>query len=173
MTVDPVLAQVSRLGLALLLGVAALHKLRDLAAFRASVREYRIGPDPLAPLFAATVVAAELAVTGLLLWPAVDPAGAIGALALLALYSFAIGLNLVRGRRHVDCGCLGPARRQPLAPWLLVRNAALALAPLGLLAPVASRPLLWVDLLSIAAAMLTLSLLWNAIHQLGALPERS
>lgn len=171
MSVDPVLAQVARLGLALLFAIAAFHKLRDAAAFRTTLGEYRIAPASLTPALALGVVGAELATTGLLLLPGASSGGAAGALALLAAYSAAIGINLWRGRRHLDCGCLGPASRQPIAPWLLARNAAVALAALVLLAPGAARPLLWVDSLSIVAALLSLSLLWNAAHQLGALPE--
>ena len=53
--VDPVFGWVVRLGLVILFGAAALHKVRDLRAFTASVRDYRILPGAAAPPFASTV----------------------------------------------------------------------------------------------------------------------
>ena len=42
------------------------------------------------------------------------PHAAAAAALLLALYAGAIGVNLARGRRDIDCGCGGPASRQPI-----------------------------------------------------------
>ena len=44
---------------------------------------------------------------------------------LLGAYSAAIALNIVRGRRDIDCGCAGPGQEQTLSGWLLGRNAVL------------------------------------------------
>jgi hypothetical protein len=157
----------------LLFGVAAYHKLREPAVFVATLRDYRIVPAAWVAVLAALVVVAEVALTASLLVPAVVPVAAAGCVGLLAVYSGAIALNLLRGRRHIDCGCLGPAHRQPLAPWLLARNAVVGVAALVLLLPGGDRALFWVDRLSVAAAVPTLSLLWIAVHQIGAFPQRS
>ncbi len=167
--VDPVLLWLARLGLALLFCAAALHKARDLPAFSESLRDYQILPGPLSNAGARALMAAELAGAAALLLPSADPVGALSTLALLGLYSAAIALNLARGRRHVDCGCLGPAQRQPLAPWLLVRNATLSLGALLLLLPAgAPRTVHWIDGISLLGGIALLVLLWNAAHQLGA-----
>jgi uncharacterized membrane protein YphA (DoxX/SURF4 family) len=165
--VDPVFAWLARLALALLFATAALHKLRDLPAFRATLRDYRALPGRLVPAAALTLVSIELAVVALLLLPAADPIGPVAVLMLLALYCGAIALNLARGRRHIDCGCLGPAKRQPLSPWLLARNAVIALGPLLLLVREVPRPGSWIDAVSLLGGLAVLALLWNAVHQLG------
>lgn len=166
--VDPVFAGVTRLGLAILFATAALHKARDLAAFRDSVRDYRIAPPKLAPTLASVLVGLESALVVLLLTLVFDPLGALVGLTLLGVYSAAIALNLARGRRHIDCGCLGPAHRQPLSTWILARNALLALGPLVLLMPVAPRAGSWVDEISVCGGVGVLVLIWNAAHQLGS-----
>jgi len=45
---------------------------------------------------------------------------------LLALYTLAVVVNLARGRREIDCGCFGPAARQPLSAALVSLPAARA-----------------------------------------------
>jgi uncharacterized membrane protein YphA (DoxX/SURF4 family) len=166
--VDPVLAWLARLALALLFAAAASHKLRDFRAFTATVRDYRILPGATAAAAALALVLLELGLAVALLLPAADPLGPLAALALLSLYSAAIAVNLARGRRDLDCGCLGPAHRQPLAPWLLVRNAVICLGPaLLLLGDAATRPASWIDGISLAGGVVLLALLWNAVHQLG------
>jgi len=38
-----------------------------------------------------------------------------------------MGINLLRGRRHIDCGCFQGTLKQPLRWTLVSRNALLAL----------------------------------------------
>jgi hypothetical protein len=75
------------------------------------------------------------------------------ALALLATYTLAIAANLARGRRDIDCGCFGPAARQPLSAALVARNAALLGVAVLALLPVQARALHPADALSIAGAV--------------------
>lgn len=164
---DPALALAMALALAALFGVAARHKLRDPGVFRATLAQYRLLPEALVSPAAVLVVAAELAVAGALLWPGTRAIGALGALALLAGYGVAIGVNLARGRRNVDCGCLGPGQRQPLSEWLLVRNAVVALAAVPLLAtPAGPRTLGWIDVATIGGTLAVLGLAWTAANGL-------
>lgn len=167
---DPVFAWTLRLALGALFAAAAWHKLRDPRAFAATLGAYRLLPRAAVPAVAWLVPLAEAAVATALVAGGNAPAAAWAALGLLAAYTGAIGVNLARGRRDVDCGCLGPGRRQPLAPWLLVRNAALAGGAAAGLLPVALRPLGAVDALSVAGGVATLALLWAALHRLAALP---
>jgi len=166
---DPVFALLARLGLAGLLLSAVIHKSRDLSGFVGTVRDYRILPDRLAAFLAWGLVAGEASVALCLLIPGLDPVGPLGAIALLALYSAAIGINLIRGRRHIDCGCAGfGQQRQSISGWLLIRNAILAALPLLLLmVPPNARPLGWVDFISIGAGLGTGALLWLAAHELA------
>jgi hypothetical protein len=169
---DPVVAGVARLGLATLFAVSLLHKLRDPAVFRASVRGYELLPPRLVPASAWLLIGSEgLAAMGLL-WPGADPLGGSMALALLALYSTAVGINLARGRRDIDCGCLGPALRQPLSAWLLLRNGLLMLAAAALLMSPGARAIHWLDRLTILGGLAMVVLLWSAVHELAALQSR-
>ena len=166
--IDPVIAWVARSGLALLFGLAALHKTRDLRAFATVVRGYRLVPERVAPLLAASVTACEAALVVALLLPGAASQAALAAALLLLFYSGAIGWNLARGRRSIDCGCLGPAGRQPLSAWLLWRNAGLMAGALLAAQPIAGRALVWVDGLSAVAGVLSLALLFYAANALAA-----
>jgi len=165
---DPALDATLRAALALLFVVAAAHKLRDPRRFRAVVAEYRIVPASLAPGAAALVVAAELAVLGTLLVPALRRSALVSVAALLLVYAGAVGVNLARGRRDLDCGCAGPAHRRPIGGWLVVRNVALAAAALAGVAPLRPRSLVWVDGLTVAAGATGLAMLYAAIDRLVA-----
>jgi len=167
LALDPVVLLLVRLGLALLFLAGALHKLRDLEGFTGTVRDYRILPRGLSRPAAVGLAAAETGVGLALLLPSLDPLGSLGAALLLGLYSGAIGLNLVRGRREIDCGCLGLARGQSISGWLLVRNAGLAALGLLLLVPDVPRGLGWVDLFSVGAGLAMAVLLWLAAHSLS------
>ena len=166
---DPVVVWILRLSLALLLGAAALHKLRDPSAFTRTLRDYRILPAVLAPSAVPAVVAVEALLAAMLLLPFTATAAGLSTAGLLGLYSAAIATNLARGRRFIDCGCLGPGARQPLSGWLLVRNGVLMLAGALLALPVGARPLTWVDGVSIAGAVAVLALLFHATNALATL----
>jgi len=151
MTLDPAVAWVARIALALLFAHAAAHKLRDLAAFRAALAGYRLAPEPALGALALALPVAELAAALALL--AAPRLGSVLALALLATYTLAIAANLARGRRDIDCGCFGPAARQPLSAALVARNAALLGVAVLALLPVQARALHPADALSIAGAV--------------------
>jgi len=153
-----VLADAASWALAGVLGVAAVHKVKNHLQFRGILDQYRIMPPPLVPAAAAVVVALEWAVCLMLVVPPWRWLGAALAAGLLLLYGAAIALNLYgRGRTSMDCGCGGAAT--PLSGWLLLRNGLLALlagAP-WLAAPPADSG--WAG--GILAALMT-ALLWLA-----------
>jgi hypothetical protein len=164
---DPAIDLTLRAGLGLLFLVAAAHKLRDPRRFVATVAEYQLLPATLGMAGAAGIVAAELGVVIAL--AAQRRLGLIAAAALLVAYAAAIGINLARGRRDLDCGCTGPAARRPISGPLVIRNLALAALALAGMAPLAARPLLWIDGLTIAAATAALAACWTATDRLLAL----
>lgn len=130
---DPVFHWTLRLGLALVLGTSGLSKLRDLEGFRRSVANYRILPPSLEGGAALLVPLLELGGAVLILSPAY-PLGVTLFLLLLVLFSGAILWGLQQGGGF-SCGCLGGVE-EPLSPWLLLRNAVLAvLAALAYLGP--------------------------------------
>jgi len=166
--IDPAVDAALRAAFALLFLVAANHKLRDPGRFRTTLAEYRLLPGPVVPLAAMLVIGVEVVVAIALLAPARRAPGPVAAAAVLAVYGAAIAVNLARGRRHIDCGCVGPAVRRPISGWLVARNAALAAAALAAVAPVRPRPLVWVDALTVMGATATLAALYASVDRLLA-----
>lgn len=163
---DPVIDATLRVALTLLFLASAGHKLRDLGRFRATLADYRLLPDALAPAGAVLVVGAETALAAALVAPALRVPGLLSAAGLFLVYGAAIAINLARGRRHIDCGCAGAAGRRPISAWLVARNALLAATALGGLVPVHPRALVWVDALTVAAATATLAALYASLDRL-------
>ncbi len=168
---DPALVWVTRLALALLFGWAVRHKLVEFGRFEATLADYRMLPAWSSSAAAGALVIVELALVVTLLLPVVPaPVAGLAAIVVLLLYTVAIGWNLARGRRHIDCGCLGPAGRRPLSEGLVLRNLALAGCAAGLLVPTTGRLLTWVDAVSIVGGTLVCALIWAAV--LGLLEAR-
>ncbi len=145
MALDPLIEATFTLFLAALFASAAAGKLRALAEFEGVVANYRLLPAALARPAALALPAAEVAVALLLLVPATRGAGGVAAAALLALFAVAMGVNILRGRREIDCGCFRTTHRQYLTAWHLVRNAVLVGFALTLTLPVAARALTVAD----------------------------
>ncbi len=122
---DPAIMLTLRWMLAGVFLAAVVHKLKDPTEFKASLEDYQLLPHlMLRPAFFA-LVTIELLITGALLlniWFA-----GFAAAILLLVYTAAIAVNLIRGRTEIDCGCSGPAVRQTLSVWLVIRNAGLIL----------------------------------------------
>jgi hypothetical protein len=167
MTVDVVIAWSLRLGLALLFLTAASHKLADRPRFEAAVRGYELLPTHASLFLSWLLPLVETAIAGGLLHPATRRSAAVAASALLLLYTGAIAINLARGRRRIDCGCLSSRAVTPLNAGLVARNLGLVAAACVLLLPVQTRPLVWIDGLTLVTTLLTLSLLWAAGQRLS------
>jgi hypothetical protein len=165
---DPAIDATVTTALALLFLVAASHKLRDPTRFRATFAEYRLVPPALAGPTAALLVLVEVAVAGALAVPALRVPGRVAAAGLLVVYAGAVAVNLGRGRRDLDCGCAGPAARQPISGWLVARNGVLAAVALTGLAPAGARPLVWVDAVTVVATTAALAALYAALDRLLA-----
>ncbi|MEZ4588009.1 MAG: MauE/DoxX family redox-associated membrane protein [Gemmatimonadales bacterium] len=168
LALDPVIGWTLSLALALLLGGAAAHKLRDLARFRSALAGYRVLPAPLLPLAALLVIGSELVAATLLLFVDTRPGGAALTAGLLVAYALALATNLLRGRTRLDCGCLPFGRSDRIAWWMVGRNVALiALAGLAAL-PSSLRELAAIDLLTIGGTVSSAALLYAASARLGA-----
>jgi hypothetical protein len=113
---------------ALVFLTAAWGKVRNFPAFRGVTANYRLLPDRLVAPFAFLLPPAEaLAGISLPVAPA-SPWPEAAAAALLGLFALAMGINLLRGRRHIDCGCFQSASKQTLSWMLVARNGVLILA---------------------------------------------
>ena len=124
MNVDPVIATIIRFALGWLFLAASAHKLRDMVDFRSVLATYRILPERLVAVAAWLVVAAEISIGVGMLWQ--FPSAYVGGAALLLAYAVVMAINLMRGRRFIDCGCGGAT--QPLSLGLVLRNVVLAIA---------------------------------------------
>ncbi|MCS6780159.1 MAG: methylamine utilization protein MauE [Geminicoccaceae bacterium] len=167
---EPALHTAAWATLAAVFALALPGKLRDFAAFAATVANYRIVPAGASPAVAAAVVAGELAVVAGLVLPASRAAAAGLAAALLAIFTVAIAVNLLRGRRTIDCGCFRGLIRERLG-WSHVARNLLLLAAAVHVATIGPQPAGPLDLALGAAAALTLLLLFLAGAQLAFDPR--
>lgn len=109
-----------------LFAAACAHKLHDPRAFRRTLAAYRVLPRPLVTSVGALVIAIEGGVAVAFWVPGCEAVAAAVGAAMLLVYAAAIGMNLARGRRDLDCGCSFGRRGQPISPALVARNAVLA-----------------------------------------------
>ncbi len=173
---DPVLLYAASAALACVLLLGALEKLKDMTGFAAAVAAYEILPASLGAGFAWLYVLTEALAGALLLAPASRFAGAALALLALAVATAGVVVNLVRGRRDIDCGCGGPAFRAAAARgaglswWMVLRNTALALWTLPAFgaAQGASRDLQWADAASVFGLTLSAVALYFTVNHLLA-----
>jgi peroxiredoxin/uncharacterized membrane protein YphA (DoxX/SURF4 family) len=115
---------IARVLLGALFLLAGISKLADRTGSRQAVVDFGV-PMRLAGPAALFLPVAELAI-GIALFPKRSAwLGALGALALLALFIGAIGFNLARGRKP-DCHCFGQLHSAPAGWSTLGRNGALA-----------------------------------------------
>jgi len=124
-TIDPFIDLAARGALATLMLTTALHKLRDMPGFAEVVADYRVVPVralpaivPLVPLVEGTAAMATLFL---------GSPGLVATAGLLLLYAGSIAINLKRGRRTIDCGCLAFGKTgMPIHVRMVARNTVLA-----------------------------------------------
>ena len=163
----PLLASIGATCVALAFLVAAAGKLRDRDAFEGVVANYRLLPSPAVPIVAAGLPWVEVA-TGLGLLAHARAAGVAGVV-MLVLFALGIAINLLRGRREIDCGCGGLSAGQPLSWALVARNVGLLLLLLPLLAaPGGAEPLARVAGMLIGATLFFLALTLSLVTTIAA-----
>ena len=167
MSVDPSVPLAARVLGALVFVAAVYGKLRHRTEFIGVVANYRLLPQGLVRPAAWLVMGLEaLVVLSLagdcgLVW------GAALATALLAGFAVAMAINLVRGRKEIDCGCFRSTLRQPLSVALVARNLVLGAVILPLVVTV-SRNMEFLQWLDGLAAGSVLFLLYQSFDQLMA-----
>jgi len=172
MAIDPAIRGLCALSLALIFGASGAMKLRDLELFEGSLADYQLAPTWMEKPLAYFLPTLEcIAAVGLL--PASTRTIAAAALAaLLMVFTGAIAINLVRGRTSIDCGCFGPALRQQLSGWLLLRNLALMTIVAVVILPPTERAIESLDLLTIVMGAMTLVILYaSANFAIGNAPK--
>lgn len=99
--------------LSMLFVASLIHKARDVAAFAAAIRAYRLTPDFLANWLTGGFMMAEAAAIVLLLGSSITVAAGLALAALIfSIYSGAIVISLARGVTNFDCGCHWGGGRQ-------------------------------------------------------------
>jgi hypothetical protein len=112
-----------RWAMAVIFAESAVHALRDVGGFAGAVAGYRVLPEWAEMPAAWGVPVLSLAAAVLLVAPGCAVFGCGLGLALLAVFTAAIWINLRRGRVHIDCGCGGTGQR--ISHLLVVRNGLL------------------------------------------------
>jgi hypothetical protein len=131
-TLQSTLAATAAILIALIFLRAAWHKLRDIETFAAVSADYQLLPVWAIGGVARALIGLELGSAVALLMPPLEAAGSGMAMTLLLLYSAALTVNLLRGRKQFDCGCGGAP--QGLGWGLVARNlllVAIAALPLA------------------------------------------
>lgn len=172
-SIDPVLGTSVSGSFAPLFAVAGGHKFAVRGKFAETLTSYRVLPARAISAAALLVPTLECVIAASLLIPRIRSAGSLAGAALLAIYAAAMGLNLLRGRRDLECGCLGPRGGGVISPALIRRDSlmAIALAAIGLLRW-SDRSLGWLDAGTVVAAVCALALLHTAAMGLLELETR-
>jgi uncharacterized membrane protein YphA (DoxX/SURF4 family) len=170
-TLDPALTLCARLLLIALFAGSLTHKLKSPTEFIESVSQYELISARLSTAAAWLFIACELIAIALLALG--RPEGAVAAITLLVVYTAAISINLMRGRTDIDCGCAGPAARQSLSSWLIVRNVALTAVAVVAMIPSEIRSLGTLDLITVVSVVISGSLCYAAFNALAATHDSS
>ncbi len=160
-------------GVGIIFIAAAIDKMRHRDIFPGVVANYRLVDERLVGAVATLLPVVEFAI-GIALIAGLSSYGVIPAILLLTLFAAAMGVNIRRGRTHIDCGCGLSHLRQSLSWPLVGRNLVLAL----LLAPGigATVPLpLSAKAVAVVAglAIVLLYILFNALVALDASASRA
>lgn len=166
---DPLVLKLVSIGFGLLFLLAAVHKLSEIQRFRATLTAYEIVPSALIAPLSLLVPAVEALLGTGWLFGIQTAAVALASTLVLAGYTSAIAINLLRGRIHIDCGCsmgTSAGRDQQLSWGLVVRNLSLGAAALTVMVPATARVIGWVDYITLIAALLAIVMLYGATNQL-------
>jgi hypothetical protein len=161
---DPVAVGTLIGALALVMLAAAWHKFSDPEVFAGSLAGYRLLPQALVTPVARLLPAVEALLAVGILVPVTRAAALLALAALVLLYAAAMGINLVRGRHDIDCGCGGAAH---LLSWgLVARNVVLAGAALAASRPTVERSMSWIDALTLVLGVLAFYALYLMADEL-------
>jgi uncharacterized membrane protein YphA (DoxX/SURF4 family) len=182
---DPVLLKLESILLAVVFFFSAVQKIRDLRYFTRMVASFQMLPRSWVNPFAYTLPWLELALGLMLLLGWGTRLAANISATLMLLFIFAMGINLARGRKDLDCGCFGNHHHQVISIKSILRNLVLIIisVPLiiwggGLLAfdnlPIATQQLIldayiFGILLPLVSVLIGLVLFVRLVHQLARL----
>ena len=118
-----------RVLLALVFLVAGAGKSGHREELEGVIANYRVLPRALAGPFSRVLGPLEILIgLALLAGSLASPLAESAAALLLGAFALAMGINLRRGRAHIDCGCFRGTLRQTLRVELVCRNLLLVAA---------------------------------------------
>jgi len=124
---ESILNVMAPLFLALVLVTAAIPKFKKADEFVGIVANYRVLPDALVMPFAKLLPVIEIICALGVLIPALRAGAGWMAAGLFMLFALALGVNIGRGRTHIDCGCVRrPTSRSRIGMFHVLRALALA-----------------------------------------------
>lgn len=109
-----------------------LHKTLNYHEHIRIMNAYHLVPARFAIPSFILFAAAELAIGLSLLLSGVTLYHVVSIGSLLSIYTFAIGFNLMRGHRHINCGCGGILENEQLSWGLVLRNLLLGFSVVGI-----------------------------------------
>ena len=141
--------------IALIFAVTAHHKIFNMFEIQGVVRDYRLLPTFLVKPVTLMITMTEIGTVILLVIPTTRLIGATSAILMLAVYTFAIAINLLRGRVTIDCGC--GAGGQGISWFHVLRNTIYSTFPLLIIAlPIESVP----SLNAAITSLFCIAMLW-------------
>ena len=167
-TIDPLIAITAQLFLSVLFLGTGVHKLLYWKHFYASLLNYRLLPVWLSGIAAVLLCLSELSIAIGLFFIQTQIGAACAAMFVLGIYLVSMAINIMRGRKHIDCGCSFNARTAPLSMEHLERNILLIFFAGLLLLPKTERTLHWFDIVNTVAAVTCLGLLYIVVDKLLA-----
>lgn len=122
-----IMADSAAVFLMVVLLVAGIHKLSPTNQnyYRGVLEGYGLGYHSQLNLVSLVLGVVEVFTAIALLIPEARPLGAMLAIILFGLYFTAMAVQLIQGKRDLDCGCAGPLGSSTISPALLLRNAVL------------------------------------------------
>ena len=168
--IDPLIILILSILFSALFVFAALHKILS-GSFQSIVSDYRILPTALVPLAAISIPLIEIVIGFSWALNFLPTLTALATSTVLASYTAAIGINLLRGRRYIDCGCGFSSTKktlgsQQLSGGLILRNIILIAFSILAILPLAERLLGVMDYFSAIVASAIIALLFAGYNQL-------
>jgi ABC-type amino acid transport system permease subunit len=116
---------------ALIFAVSAWHKLSAPQYYARVISDYQFSAVRGTPQLALTIGVVELSLAVWLLTGFQSNAAAATGAIIFLTYAVAIGINLLRGRRDIDCGCGGRGDTGGIRAWHVWRNLLFAILIVG------------------------------------------
>ena len=142
--IDPVLNVGAVVILFALFATSAFEKLKDVETFKNVLDGYKLVPPVVLTPLSLVIPVLELTSALSLVMEATRSFGLVLAGGLLLIYSFVIGVSVLRGFQGIDCGC--GTDHVPISWALLMRNIFVFTLPVIAFLPIADRQYGWLDI---------------------------